>query len=83
MRHGDELYLADPEADQYIPVSLLLDGACTLLMERYYGLRPEPEIAIININRPIAAIQIAEDIDDEAIHGRNRRRKKKARTNSR
>jgi hypothetical protein len=83
MRHGDELYLADPEADQYIPVSLLLDGACTLLMERYYGLRPEPEIAMININRPIAAIQIAEDIDDEAIHGRNRRRKKKARTNSR
>jgi len=31
----------------------------------------------------IPDIFIASDIDDEAIHGRNRRRKKKARTNSR
>jgi hypothetical protein len=35
--------------------------------------------------RPIyvGPVRIADDIDDEAIHGRNRRRKKKARTNTR
>ncbi|WP_324759074.1 relaxase/mobilization nuclease domain-containing protein [Sphingobacterium thalpophilum] len=32
---------------------------------------------------PNIQIDIADDIDDEAIHGRNRRRKRKARTNSR
>ena len=31
----------------------------------------------------IGPVRIADDIDDEAIHGRNRRRKKKARTNRR
>lgn len=32
---------------------------------------------------PVPYMQLASDIDDEAIHGRNRRRKKMARTNSR
>lgn len=31
----------------------------------------------------IAGVEIADDIDDEAIHGRNRRKKRKARTNTR
>lgn len=31
----------------------------------------------------VGPVRISDDIDDEAIHGRNRRRKKKARTNSR
>src|SRR5690606_35928469 len=32
---------------------------------------------------PNIQIDIADDIDDEAVHGRNRRRKRKARTNTR
>jgi hypothetical protein len=32
---------------------------------------------------PNIQIDISDDIDDEAIHGRNRRRKRKARTNTR
>jgi hypothetical protein len=31
----------------------------------------------------VGPVRISDDIDDEAIHGRNRRRKKKARTNTR
>jgi hypothetical protein len=35
------------------------------------------------LNSPFIDISIADDIDDEAIHGRNRHRKKQARTNAR
>lgn len=37
----------------------------------------------LGIALPVIDINISDDVDDEAIHGRNRRRKQKARTNTR
>jgi len=44
--------------------------------------QPDPD-SDLGITLPTIDINISDDVDDEAIHGRNRRRKQKARTNSR
>ena len=49
------------------------------------SIAPEPDTGMLNEYYPLPGIDIsiADDVDDEAIHGRNRRRKQQARTNTR
>ncbi len=48
-----------------------------------YNLPNERSVEAVDNFYPVPAIAISDDIDDEAIHGRNRRRKQHSRTNSR
>jgi hypothetical protein len=82
IRTGEIYRLYDPAAHFSIDTKELLSDRFHFAMveilhqERETGKEVEAEIHTQGIN-------ISQDIDDEAIHGRNRRRKKKARTNSR
>jgi hypothetical protein len=63
--------------------ALELDTAAIGQPLEYLAISTDPYPAISTGTYPAINIQIANDIDDEAIHGRNRRRKKQARTNMR
>ncbi len=83
IRDGDGFTMVDEGAQARIPVEELLNEAdYNYLVEqfsRHAGTEEETERQYDSIR----GINIADDIDDEAIHGRNRRRVKKARTNTR
>ncbi|WP_345949013.1 relaxase/mobilization nuclease domain-containing protein [Mucilaginibacter sp. PAMB04274] len=69
--------LSDPAAGIQVPVDELLEGADTAdwsAVEAYAAYKGYDYVP---------PVSIAEDIDDEQINGRSRRRKKKARTNTR
>lgn len=69
----EEPLLIDPPAGVAMPISKLLSGTHLVHFEQHRGWH----------QANIPGIYIASDIDDEAINGRNRRRKRKARTNTR
>jgi len=77
------LILADYGAQAFIPVNELLDEADEQYLKetfsQFTAFEPEQE------RHPLYVpdVSIASDIDDEAIHSRNRRRKAHPRTNSR
>lgn len=79
--HG---YLArDASADVVININELLNGAELNFFEKQLGQGEELVDQVHTQYQPMPEIFIASDVDDEAINGRNRRRKKKARTNTR
>ena len=80
-RHGYDFYLGDAGAGVILDTAELLDEQDYRYMVEQYNQHSENET-----QRPQVYIPepyIAPDIDDEAINGRNRRRKKMARTNQR
>jgi hypothetical protein len=81
MRNGDDYTLADKGARGFIPVDELLDGPDYNYLVGQFSRSVEVEVD--REYGDIPGINIADDIDDEAIHGRNRNRKKQARTNTR
>lgn len=83
MHQGDSYTLGDPGARIFIDIGdLLNEGEYRHLVECY---DQWVEKGTEDSRQPayVPGINIAADIDDEAIHGRNRRRKQKARTNNR
>jgi len=80
-KNGDDYHLHDPGARCAINVDELLNDQDYELMNQQFAQSAEPQSHKQPIYVP--GISISDDIDDEAIHGRNRRRKKKARTNQR
>ncbi|BAU55626.1 Relaxase/mobilization nuclease domain protein [Mucilaginibacter gotjawali] len=82
-RQGEDFYLGDPGTGVYMDTADLLEekdfGHMAEQFSQYTEMQEEINRQHIYIPEPY----IAPDIDDEAIHGRNRRRKKKARTNHR
>lgn len=79
----DGFVLVDPCAGIAVPVRDLLTGMDGQNLEKQMGQSGEIAAEIHRQYRAVPAINLASDIDDEAIHGRNRHRKKKAGTNSR
>jgi len=80
-RQGDDFCLSDPGGGIAINAEDLLDERdYEFMTEQFSQSAGEPAY-----HQPIyiPGVSISDDIDDEAIHGRNRRRKKKARTNQR
>jgi hypothetical protein len=82
-RSGDDFYFSDPGAGISLHADELLD-------ERDYNCMAEQFSQSMEIGAEqyhqliyVPGVNISDDIDDEAIHGRNRRRKRKARTNHR
>lgn len=80
-RRGDDFFLHDPGTGVTINAEDLLDEKdCSLMQEQFCQSAGEP---VYQPHTYVPGVSISDDIDDEAIHGRNRRRKKKARTNQR
>lgn len=80
-RNGDDYYLHDPGSGFTMNADELLNEHDYQLMGEQFS-----QSAGVENNRQqiyVPGISISDDIDDEAINGRNRRRKKKARTNHR
>jgi len=80
-RQGDDFFLSDPGAGITVNAEDLLDEKdYELMAEQFSQSVGEPAY---HQTIYVPGISISDDIDDEAIHGRNRRCKKKARTNQR
>ncbi|HEY4198553.1 MAG TPA: relaxase/mobilization nuclease domain-containing protein [Mucilaginibacter sp.] len=82
-RTGEYFYLGDPGAGVYIDTTDLLEEKDHRYMVEQFSQHIEIGQEINRQHIHIPAISLAPDIDDEAINGRNRRRKQKARTNQR
>jgi len=82
-RRGDDFYFSDPGAGVYVHADELLDDKDYHYMVEQFGQSFEPGEEQRHRHIHVPGVNISDDIDDEAIHGRNRRRKKKARTNHR
>lgn len=81
-RNGENFYLHDPGAGISIGLEdLLNEKDYQLVVENFSQSRETSEE--LYRQHHLRGFNLASDIDDEAIHGRNRKRKKKARTNSR
>lgn len=84
LNNGNELVLVDQGLDVVIPVNDLLNeadlGYLIQQFTRHNDVNRELQVQFVI---PLQGINIAGDIDDEQINGRNRRRKRKARTNTR
>lgn len=79
---GSTYYLAD-DSGTAIPVDELLTEPDRVYFAEAYSQYAEVSEELHKQLDYIPPVSIAEDIDDEQINGRNRRRKKKARTNTR
>lgn len=82
-RYGEDFYLNDAAARVSIHAGDLLDKADYNLVVEQFNQSAETGEEIHREHIYVPGISISDDIDDEAIHGHNRRRKKKARTNHR
>ena len=82
-RNGEGFTLHDPSAGVFMDTRELLNQKDHQLLAEYFSQEEETGEEIYRQYIRTPDINLASDIDDEAIHGRNRRRKKKARTNSR
>jgi hypothetical protein len=82
-RRGEEFYLNDAGAGVTMDTADLLDEKDYRFMVEQFSQYAEIEEEVYRQHVYISEPNIAPDIDDEAINGRNRRRKKKARTNTR
>ncbi len=81
IRQGDDFFLIEPGTGITINTEDLLDEKNYELMTEQFSQSAGEPANYQHIYVP--GVSISGDIDDEAIHGRNRRRKKKARTNQR
>ena len=81
-RNGESFYLHDPGAGISIGLEDLLDEKDYNLIVENFSQSQEISDELYQQHH-LRGFNLASDIDDEAIHGRNRRRKKKARTNTR
>lgn len=80
-RQGDDFFLRDPGVGVIINAEDLLDEKdYDIMTEQFSQSAGEP---VYHKHIYVPGVSISDDIDDEAIHGRNRRRKKKSRTNHR
>ncbi len=82
-RNGESFNLVDPSTGISINIEGLLNGKDYAAVVENFSQLKETGEELYRQPRPVHGVDLASDIDDEAIHGRNRRRKKKARTNSR
>ena len=82
-RNGESFYLHDPGAGISIGLNDLLDEKDYQLVIENFSQSREISEELYRQQLHFRGFNLASDIDDEAIHGRNRRRKKKARTNAR
>ena len=82
-RHGESFYLHDPGAKISIRLEDLLDDKDYNLVVENFSQSQDISEELCRQHHHLRGFNLASDIDDEAIHGRNRRRKKKARTNTR
>jgi hypothetical protein len=80
-RQGDDFFLSDPGAGITTNTEDLLDEKDYELMTEQFSQSAGSPADHQHIYVP--GVTITDDIDDEAIHGHSRRRKKKARTNQR
>jgi len=80
---GGELKLVDFSANSSIPVSDLLDEKDHAYLQKELAQTQEITREIQQQHIALPSINLASDVDDEAIHGMRRHRKKKARTNLR
>lgn len=83
IRNGEGFTLHDPSAGVFMNASDLLGINEQQLLLEHFSQAHETGEEIYRQHLATPNINLTSDIDDEAIHGRNRRRKKKARTNSR
>jgi len=83
IRQGDNYTLADPGGRVFIDIADLLDQGEYQYLTECYSQWAENDNGFQEQPAYVPGIYIAPDIDDEAIHGRNRRRKGKPRTNHR
>jgi hypothetical protein len=80
---GGHLFLEDQSARTIIPLAEILDEQDYREAEKHCFQLEEIQDEVQKQYVATPAIYISPDIDDETIHGRNRRRKKHAGTNSR
>jgi len=73
---GERLFMQDPASQTFIPVDELLDEPALNELYRQFYQSEEISEELSRQYTAIPAPYIAPDIDDEAIHGRKRRRKK-------
>ncbi|MBS1500694.1 MAG: relaxase/mobilization nuclease domain-containing protein [Bacteroidetes bacterium] len=79
-RNGEDFYLDDPGAGISIPADQLLDETDYSRMVEQFSQSAEVDEEVFRQHIYVPAVTITDDIDDEAIHGRNRRRKKTTRS---
>lgn len=82
-RNGESFNLVDPSTGISINIEGLLNGKDYAAVVENFSQLKETGEELYRQPRSVHGVDLASDIDDEAIHGCNRRRKKKARTNSR
>jgi hypothetical protein len=83
IQKGNEFLFADYANHTFININELLDDEEAAEIARYFNGYLELENEVGHQFGYIPSVSISDDVDDEAIHGRNRRRKKHPRTNSR
>jgi hypothetical protein len=82
-RNGETFKLADPGAGIYMDCAELLNDKQYEYLARQFDLESGLEQEVYRQYHDIPGINIADDMDDQQIHGMRRRRQKKARTNTR
>jgi len=82
-RNGERFKLHDPGASVYIGLEDILGEKDYNVVAEAFSQSQEISDEVHRQHHHFPDISLASDIDDEAVHGRNRRRKQKARTNSR
>jgi hypothetical protein len=80
---GEDFYLGDPGTGTYINTEDLLSEKDHREMVRQFAQYAEIDEEVYRQHVYVPEPYIAPDVDDEAINGRNRRRKRQARTNQR
>jgi len=83
IHQGDTYTLNDPGAHAFMDIGDLLEDGEYRYLVQCYSQWAESDNGFERQPAYVPGVYIAPDIDDEAIHGPTRRRKKKARTNQR
>lgn len=82
-RKGESFYLHDPGAGMYAGLDKLLNESDYNLVVENFSQAQETNEELYRQHHHFSGINLASDVDDEAILGTKRRRKQKARTNLR
>ncbi|QEM04936.1 relaxase/mobilization nuclease domain-containing protein [Mucilaginibacter rubeus] len=82
-RKGESFYLHDPGAGLYAGLDKLLNESDYNLVVENFSQAQETSEELYRQHHHFSGINLASDVDDEAILGMKRRRKQKARTNLR
>jgi hypothetical protein len=83
IRGGNDFILADYSNHVFININELLDENESAEVERHFASYAELETELSRQYDYIPAVNITDDVDDEAIHGRKRRGKNHSHTTSR